>query len=310
MTDADNKHSPEKFGDNPFRTLSKSAFPNQQAKQKKRPVPATPLKNPEPATDAALFLQSMQGTSPLESTRRIAPEDAQQADWNTFVKEMKSPAMPAKKRKKHVPPSIQPPQAQKPDETESLHDFAKAMRDVQPLDGRGRDIAPLPETLPSATAQHSFEYSDILKGSFEFALQYTDEYVEGHVVGLDLITLGKLQAGQFSPEAHLDLHGLNALQAYQRLVGFLRSAYMRNQRTVLLVTGRGLNSPNGMPVLRDKMQTWLTQEPFRRVVLAFCTAQTADGGAGALYVLLRKFRKDHGKVQWDRVPVDPDLLMD
>ena len=310
MTDADNKHSPEKFGDNPFRTLSKSAFPDQQAKQKKRPLPAAPLKNSEPATDTALFLQSMQSTSPLESTRRIAQEEAHQTDWNTFVKEMKSPAMPEKKRKKHVPPSIQPTQAQEPDETDSLHDFAKAMRDVQPLDGRGRDIAPPPETPPNTTAQHSFEYSDILKGNFEFALHYTDEYVEGHVVGLDLITLGKLQAGQFSPEAHLDLHGLNALQAYQRLVGFLRNAYMRNQRTVLLVTGRGLNSPNGMPVLRDKMQTWLTQEPFRRVVLAFCTAQTADGGAGALYVLLRKFRKDHGKVQWDRVPVDPDLLMD
>jgi hypothetical protein len=45
------------------------------------------------------------------------------------------------------------------------------------------------------------------------------------------------------------------------------------------------------------------------VVLAFCTARANDGGAGALYVLLRKKRKDVGKVQWDRIPVDPDLLL-
>lgn len=117
-----------------------------------------------------------------------------------------------------------------------------------------------------------------MEGKIEFALAATDEYIEGHVLGLDLITVGKLQAGRYSPEAHLDLHGLNAVQAFQTLVGFIKGAYLKGQRTLLVVPGRGRNSPHGMPILRTKVQEWLTQEPFRRVVLAFCTARPADGG--------------------------------
>ena len=93
------------------------------------------------------------------------------------------------------------------------------------------------------------------------------------------------------------------------MVGFFRSAYYKGVRTALVVTGRGLNSPNGVPVLRFKVQQWLTQEPFRRVVLAFCTAKREDGGPGALYVLLRKYRKNSGKVRWDAMPADPDLFL-
>ena len=148
-----------------------------------------------------------------------------------------------------------------------------------------------------------------MDGKVEFSLSGTDEFMEGHVVGLDLLTVGKLQARHYSPEAHIDLHGLNSEQAFQHMVGFFRSAYYKGVRTALVVTGRGLNSPNGVPVLRFKVQQWLTQEPFRRVVLAFCTAKREDGGPGALYVLLRKYRKNSGKVRWDAMPADPDLFL-
>ena len=149
---------------------------------------------------------------------------------------------------------------------------------------------------------------EFIDGKLEFALAFTDEYVEGHVVGLDLMLVGKLQAGQFSPESHLDLHGMNAQQAFDALVGFFRAAYFKGQRTVLVVPGRGLNSPHGISILREKVQEWFTQEPLKRVILAFCTAKPSDGGAGALYVLLRKFRKGEGKIHWERKPVDPDLI--
>lgn len=62
-------------------------------------------------------------------------------------------------------------------------------------------------------------------------------------------------------------------------------------------------------MLRGKLQTWLTQEPFKRVVLAFCTAQPHDGGPGSVYVLLRKYRKK-GRVYWERLPADADLYRD
>jgi DNA-nicking Smr family endonuclease len=66
-----------------------------------------------------------------------------------------------------------------------------------------------------------------------------------------------------------------------------------------VVTGRGKNSPGGQSILRTETETWLTKEPLRRVVLAFCTAQPKHGGAGAIYILLRKQKKTEGKVRWD-----------
>ena len=70
---------------------------------------------------------------------------------------------------------------------------------------------------------------------------------------------------------------------------------------VLLQAGK-----EGMGVLREKLQSWLTQDPFKRVVLAFCTAQPHDGGPGSVYVLLRKYRKK-GRIYWERMPADADL---
>ncbi len=184
--------------------------------------------------------------------------------------------------------------------------FLLAMRQVRPLPGKGRAVAPpvVAQTPPPA-ADTSLQ--DFLEGRLEFALSFTDEYLEGYVVGLDPLIMGKLRAGALSPEAYMDLHGLNVQQAFESLRGFLRGSWYKGLRTVLVVPGRGHNSPDGVSVLRGKLQTWLTQDPFKRVVLAFCTAQPHDGGPGSIYVLLRKFRKK-GRICWERMPADADLF--
>lgn len=183
--------------------------------------------------------------------------------------------------------------------------FLQAMGEVAPLQGRGRDVAPVPDAAtPPPHGELSLQ--DFMDGKLEFALSFSDEYLEGHVVGLDQMTINKLRAGSFSPEAHLDLHGLNALQAFEALRGFLRGGWYKGLRTVLVVPGRGRNSPDGIGILREKLQNWLTQDPFKRVVLAFCTAQPHDGGPGSVYVLLRKYKKK-GRIYWERTPADDDL---
>ncbi len=183
--------------------------------------------------------------------------------------------------------------------------FMQAMGQVQALQGRGRDIAPAPEAANPPPQGH-LSLQDFLEGKLEFALSFTDEYIEGHVVGLDQMIMNKLRAGSLSPEGHLDLHGLNAVQAFEALRGFLRGSWYKGLRTVLVVSGRGRNSPDGIGILREKLQLWLTQEPLKRVVLAFCTAQAHDGGPGSVYVLLRKYRKK-GRIYWERLPADSDL---
>ena len=197
--------------------------------------------------------------------------------------------------------------AGKSGDADDSRDFFSAIKGTVPLNGRGRDVPvePEPPLVPVTDPRHPLQ--DFMEGKVEFSVASTAEYAEGHVVGLDLMIVSQLQSRQFSPEAHIDLHGLNCEQAFQNLVGFFRNAYYKGARTVLIVTGRGLNSLNGVHVLRSRVQQWLTQDPFKRVVLAFCTAKQEDGGAGAFYVLIRRRKKSYGKIRWDVMPSDPDL---
>lgn len=196
-----------------------------------------------------------------------------------------------------------------PEDDMAFFSAIQSLGAVTPLAGKGREIPPV--IIPGKTKPPtpSDPLKDFMDGKVEFSLSGTEEFMEGHVVGLDLLTVGKLQARQYSPEAHIDLHGLNAEQAYGTLVGFFKNAYHKSLRTVLVVTGRGLNSPNNTPVLRNKLAEWLTKEPFKRVILAFCTAAPEDGGPGAIYVLLRKYRKNSGKILWDKMPSDAEFFL-
>lgn len=191
---------------------------------------------------------------------------------------------------------------------EEVDAFAGAMRGVVPIAGKAR-VARTPDMrtkgipLPDPAA----ELRDLLEGKIEFALEHTDEYMEGYAVGIDPLVRARLRSGRYSPEAHLDMHGMTARQALDALIRFIKSAYQRGLRTVAIVTGRGKNSPGGVGVLRPLLQQWLCREPFKRVVLAFCTAKPSDGGLGAVYVLLRKFKKSRGKIVWDYTPADNDF---
>ncbi|MDR2696455.1 MAG: Smr/MutS family protein [Deltaproteobacteria bacterium] len=187
---------------------------------------------------------------------------------------------------------------------EQARDFTDAMRDVRPLKSKGRDV-PLHIEPSAAPEPPQPSFQAMLESTLEFALHFSEEYAEGHVVGLESLILLKLRAGQYRPEAHLDLHGLNARQAFDALAAFVRRSWHRGMRTLLLIPGRGKNSPDGVAVLRERVQSWLTQDPLKRVVLAFCTARPVDGGLGSLYVLLRKCTKK-GKIYWERGPADLD----
>lgn len=114
------------------------------------------------------------------------------------------------------------------------------------------------------------------------------ESSEGWVRGLDPNVLRRLRAGEFAPEAQLDLHGLTREAAKPSLDRFISRARVAGHRCVLVVTGQGLHSENQVPVIKHGVQEWLTHGGSARQVLAFCAAKPKDGGAGALYVLVRR----------------------
>ncbi|AMK11846.1 Smr/MutS family protein [Pseudodesulfovibrio indicus] len=192
------------------------------------------------------------------------------------------------------------------DDTKEQEIFLAAMQGVQRMDGEsGRQVSPAVQTAAaqqlSEEDQARNDLERFMRGDIEFELEYTEEYMYGYVRGLDIKTFQQLKNGSLSVAGHLDLHGMTSDQARDSLLFFIRESYLQGHRCVLVVTGRGKNSPGGQPILRTETETWLTKEPLRRVVLAFCTAQPKDGGAGALYVLLRRQKKTEGKVQWDRM---------
>lgn len=92
-------------------------------------------------------------------------------------------------------------------------------------------------------------------------------------------------------DAKLDLHGLRQDEAHARLVRFLRQQQSRGARIVLVVTGKGgpgFGDERG--VLRRQVPAWLAEPALRNVVLGMSEASAAHGGAGALYVRLRRLR--------------------
>lgn len=191
-----------------------------------------------------------------------------------------------------------------PDEPREEEIFLNAMQGVERMDGAaGRQVTPKPDdpkkTVESPVDEARKELDRFMRGDIEFELEYTDEFQYGYVRGLDIKTFQQLKAGSLSVAAHLDLHGMTMDQAQESLLFFIEESYLQSHRCVLVVTGRGRNSPGGQSIIRSETGTWLTKDPLRRVVLAYCTAQPKDGGAGAIYVLLRKQKKTQGKVRWD-----------
>jgi DNA-nicking Smr family endonuclease len=98
----------------------------------------------------------------------------------------------------------------------------------------------------------------------------------------------KLRRGRLPIEGRLDLHGMTQAAAVDKLAAFIERAEAAGKRCVLVITGKGLASGG---ILRDQVPRWLNQAPNRARVLAFDYAQPQHGGAGALYVLLKRRRE-------------------
>jgi DNA-nicking Smr family endonuclease len=179
------------------------------------------------------------------------------------------------------------------EEGESL--FREAMAGVEPLQAnRVNARVPGPLSKPSRRPLLEGELEayaqlvDLVSGEGSFDIEYTDEYIEGALVGADPNLLPKLRRGDFSIQAHFDLHGMTTAEAREALERFILSSAIKGLRCVLIIHGRGLNSRDQIPILKERMSSWLKRGRLKQMVLAFATAQPCDGGAGALYVFLRK----------------------
>jgi DNA-nicking Smr family endonuclease len=165
--------------------------------------------------------------------------------------------------------------------------FLQAAGAVQPLVDKRRAQLKKEPPKPVPVQLQRDEQSALQESmSDEFdvsTLLDTDEHLSFRRPGIGVDVTRKLRQGQWSIQRQLDLHGLHSDEAREALGQFIREAHKQGIRCVRVIHGKGLGSPGKAPVLKRRVQSWLVQ---KNEVLAFVQAKPADGGAGALVVLL------------------------
>ncbi len=167
------------------------------------------------------------------------------------------------------------------------------MAGVAPIasDPRGRVGTPAPSTpdarLVSGDAESDAQLADLIEQHTDLELIDGDSTLAAIAPGLDRRILKRLRKGEFPVENRLDLHGLRSEEAQDTVRRFIKSCRATGQRCVLIIHGRGHHS-DGDPVLKRELANSLVRGPIARAVLAFTTALPVDGGAGAIYLLLRR----------------------
>ena len=108
----------------------------------------------------------------------------------------------------------------------------------------------------------------------------------------------KLGRGRVPIDGTLDLHGMRQDEAYAALSRYVTARAARGDRTILVITGKGLKKLNGDPativergVLRTMLPIWLNSPELKPWVSGWDQSAQAHGGEGAWYVRLRRERK-------------------
>jgi DNA-nicking Smr family endonuclease len=204
------------------------------------------------------------------------------------IKALQKKKEPEPTKPKAAPP---PPPKKKPaPEEDDASLFYAAMDGVQQISNRGEAPVPnprLPEIIDE-NAEALAQLSELVAGPGDFDIAGSDEFIEGAGPGIDRNLLRALRRGDFAIQGRLDLHGMTQAEAKEAVERFLSDNRRAKKRCVLIVHGRGLHSKDQIPVLKAQLKGWLSQKRVGNMVLAFATARPQDGGAGAVYVLLRR----------------------
>ena len=179
----------------------------------------------------------------------------------------------------------------KQQETSEKNLFIRAAGVVQTLPDKRRVLLKKERPAPKVRQYQQDEKAVLIEAiSDEFdvgTLLDVDDLLSFRRPGIGPDVTRKLRRGDWSIQRQLDLHGLRRDEAREQLSFFIREAHKHGIRCVRVVHGKGLGSPGKAPVLKSRVLSWLVQ---KQEVLAFVQAKPADGGAGALVVLLMASR--------------------
>lgn len=187
-------------------------------------------------------------------------------------------------------------------ERENAVEFRSAVKDVNPMPESDRYVwrpAQEAERLRAQAARRSLSTDEEVQAVLRESMLSDQFDVDGLLdeeptlswaapgVGPDVVK--KLRKRYWQVEDEIDLHGLTRDLARRVVDAFLRRSNKNGVRCVRIIHGVGYGSAGGEPVLRGMVHSWLVQTA---ETVAFCVAGRADGGNGALIVLLRPALSD------------------
>ena len=166
--------------------------------------------------------------------------------------------------------------------------WRRAMREVAPLPGR--NLRPETERRHPAGPSHHAGETPALRPATLFKPPAAEPALPplDRLAGIDRANAERLKRGRRPIEARLDLHGMTQAEAHAALSRFIAGSRANGRRCVLVITGHGRISGG---VLKQSVPRWLNEPAIRRHLLAIARAQPQHGGAGALYVLLRRLKE-------------------
>ena len=242
--------------------------------------------------------------TPFEKLKRLVEKKAAAAA--AAAKPQPVPAKPPRPAAKAPPPPPPSPARTaviaKAATTDDDRSFEQAMRGVTPLAAaeRRRRAAPVGVAPPAAPRRRApsrdddadayAELADLVSGGAGRLTVDEDHPHSGRADGIDRRFVQRLHDGDYPIDARLDLHGHTREEAAAALERFVTQSLAAGRRCLLVIHGRGLNSGDAGPVLRDAVQYTLSAGRVARAILAFALAPAKHGGDGATLVLLRKKR--------------------
>jgi len=168
---------------------------------------------------------------------------------------------------------------------EDSHLFLEAIGQVSPIKSDKHTLTPIqkPKPYPRKNTQHITDKFTLEQIEPVTAL-HAEDTLSYTAPGLQKNVLKKMRRGHYGLDAELDLHGLTSAEARRELIKFLHFCEQDGYRCIRIIHGKGYRSENNLPVLKNDINVWLRQH---QEVQAFCSAAQKDGGAGAVFVLLR-----------------------
>ncbi|HEX6840027.1 MAG TPA: Smr/MutS family protein [Stellaceae bacterium] len=180
--------------------------------------------------------------------------------------------------------------AERPPKSEERALWRAAMHGVAPLPKRGA----APASEPPAAAELPPNAAKVRSARRAVPrpppAPRRPDLAPGVAPGVDRRSAERLRRGEREIEARLDLHGMTQDEAHRALNAFLDRAEHTGWRGVLVLTGKGRAGSSAAGVLRAAVPRWLNEAPNRARLLAIAAAQPKHGGAGAMYLLLRRKR--------------------